>query len=122
MSKPRSKLINYATREFRTVRGFTTAIHFGKQTKHMPGNPNYDAAKSTITVGIEELQHLVELKAGTGHWYPPNREVVDFGVAIGQHRNARTGISEETTRGAIRYSKPGSHVVPAEPVQHGKAS
>ncbi len=58
MSKPRSCLIARADHEFRTVRGFTTVLHFGKQAKHMPGQPNHDASKSTITVSITELQHL----------------------------------------------------------------
>jgi hypothetical protein len=66
MSKPRSRLINYANRVARTVRGFSTAVHFGRQAKHMPGQPNHDPSKSTITMGIKELQEIVDLKAGTG--------------------------------------------------------
>ena len=115
MSKPRSHLIARADHEFRTVRGFTTVLHFGKQAKHMPGQPNHDASKSTIAVSITELQNLVELNAGTGTWYPPNREVVDFGVVIGMHRNSKTGHSRPTTRGTIHYSKTGAHVFPTTP-------
>lgn len=115
MSKPRSRLIAKADHEFRTIRGFTTVLHFGKQAKHLPGQPNHDASKSTITVSITQLQQLVELKAGTGTWYPSNREAVDFGVVIGIHRNLKTGDGRPTTRGTIHYSKTGAHVVPAEP-------
>lgn len=115
MSKPRSRLIGKADHEFRTIKGFTTALHFGKQAKHLPGQPNHDATKSTITVSIAELQHLVELKAGTGKWYPSNREAVDFGVIIGLYRNFKTGRSRPTTQGTIHYSKTGAHVVPANP-------
>jgi hypothetical protein len=115
MSKPRSRLIARADHEFRNVRGLTTVLHFGKQAKHMPGQPNHDASKSTITLSIMELQHLVELNAGTGTWYPPNREVVDFGVVIGMHRNSKTGHARPSTRGTIHYSKTGAHVVPTTP-------
>lgn len=115
MSKPRSRLIAKADHEFRTVRSFTTVLHFGKQAKHLPGQPNHDASKSTITVAITELQHLVELNAGTGEWYPPNREAVDFGVVIGNYRDPDNGTLSQTTRGTIHYSKSGAHVVPAFP-------
>lgn len=115
MSKPRSRLVNYSAREMRTVRGFTTALHFGRQAKHMPGQPNHDRAKSTITISLPELQELVERKAGTGRWYPPNREVVEFGVVIGSFRAGPNGTDQWTTRGTIHYSRAGSHVVPAQP-------
>ncbi len=117
MSKPRSRLIGKADHEFPTIKGFTTALHFGKQAKHLSGHPNHDATKSTITVSITELQHLVELSAGTGKWYPSNREAVDFGVVIGIYRDAKTGHGRRTTRGTIHYSKTGAHVVPAEPAK-----
>ena len=91
MSKPRSRLIGKADHEFRTVKGFTTVLHFGRQAKHLRGQPNYDASKSTITLSIQELQRLVELKAGTGTWRQANREVVDFEVAIGLFRDLGTG-------------------------------
>ena len=115
MSKPRSRLISKTDHEFATVKGYTTAIHFGKQAKHLPGQPNHDATKSTITIGITKLQTLVEQKAGTGHWYPSGREVVDFGETIGIYRDARTGKEVPTTKGTIHYSKTGAHVVPADP-------
>ena len=120
MSKPRSRLIGKADHEFRTVKGFTTALHFGKQAKHIPGQPNYDASKSTITVSIQELQRLVELKAGTGIWRQSNREVVDFEVDIGLFRDRDTGGFRQTTRGTIHYSKSGAHVVPADPNLAGR--
>jgi len=115
MSKPRSRLIGKADHEFRTVKGFTTVLHFGRQAKHLRGQPNYDASKSTITLSIQELQRLVELKAGTGTWRQANREVVDFEVAIGLFRDLGTGELHRTTRGTIHYSKSGVHVVPADP-------
>ena len=115
MSKPRSRLFDYANREFRLVRGFTTAIHFGKQAKHLPGHPNHDITKSTITISFRELQTLLEYKAGTGEWRGINRETVDFQVTIGLYRNPRTGRTTSTTRGTIHYSKAGAHVVPARP-------
>lgn len=119
MSKARSRLIDYASREPRTVRGFTTAIHFGRQAKHLPGQPNHDPTKSTITLSLPELQDLLDHKAGTGQWHGANNEVVNFGVVIGIYRPQRGGHAIVTTRGAIHYSKSGAHVVPAEPLGWG---
>lgn len=115
MSKPRSRLIGKTDREFRTIRGFTTAIHFGKQAKHLPGQPGHDSSKSTITISIQALQRLVELKAGTGTRQGNNKEVVDFGTVIGIHRKSASDPGRSTTRGTIHYSKTGAHVVPATP-------
>lgn len=115
MSKPRSSLIGKADKAFRTLHGFTTAIHFGKQAKHLPGQPNHDSSKSTITIGIQELQRLVELKAGTGRREGKNKEVVDFGSIIGLFRATASGPGVPTTVGTIHYSKTGAHVVPARP-------
>jgi len=114
MSKPRSRLFNYAQRELRTVRGFTTAIHFGKQAKHMPGQPNRDPTKSIITIPLPKLQELLELKAGTGTWNG-SIEAVDFGVGIGIYRKHGSERGLATTMGTIHYSKTGAHVVPARP-------
>ena len=115
MSKSRSRLIPYADRSLRTVRGLTTAIHFGRQAKHMPGQPNHDPSKSTITVPLPRLQALVESKGGTGFWRGKNKEVVDFGVTIGTYRNPGNGSSISTSWGTVHYSKSGAHVVPAKP-------
>lgn len=115
MSKPRSRLFPYTERALRTVRGFTTAIHFGRQSKHMPGHPNHDPSKSTITLPLPRLQELVELHGGTGTWIGGNKEVVDFGVTIGRYRDPKTGGSSATSVGTIHYSKAGTHVVPTAP-------
>lgn len=121
MSKPRSRLIGKADSAFRTVFGFTTAIHFGKQAKHLPGQPNHDSSKSTITIGIQELQRLVELKAGTGRRLQGKaKEIVDFGTTIGLYRATPNAPGVPTTLGTIHYSKTGAHVVPARPSQTKK--
>ena len=119
MSKPRSMLVGKPDHAFRTVRGFTTVLHFGKQAKHMRGQPNHDATKSEITVSITELQNLVELRAGSGIWNRQGtRETIDFGVVIGVHRDGRTGNSTPSSWATIHYSKSGAHVVPANPDRH----
>lgn len=121
MSKPRSRLIGKADMAFRTIFGFTTAIHFGKQAKHLPGQSNHDTSKSTITIGIQELQRLVEMKAGTGRRLEgKNKEIVDFGTTIGIYRATPNAPGVPTPLGTILYSKPGAHVVPARPSQTKK--
>lgn len=115
MSKARSKLIDYKSREFRLVKGFTTEVHFGKQEKHLPGRPGHDPTKSSLTITIREIQRLLEEMAGTGRWEGDHKEVVDFGIEIGIYRGRRVGAVKRTTRGTIHYSKTGAHIVPATP-------
>ena len=115
MSKPRSRTLTKPDEAFRTVRGFTTAIHFGKQEKHLPGRRGFAPGNSPITVSIQRLQSLVERFAGTGEWVSPHKEIVDFGEIIGKWRDRETGREILTSRGAIHYSKSGAHVVPSHP-------
>jgi hypothetical protein len=79
MSKLRSKLMN--SQDVSQGRPwFTTANHFGKRAGEMPGNPNHDASKSTVTMDTEQLHELVALKAsftlcrGTGSVPPLGRQ------------------------------------------------
>ena len=115
MSKPRSKLIDYKTIKYRTVAGFTTEIHFGKQAKHLEGAREQIKTKSPITVGIIRIQELVAKYAGTGEWKDSRKERVNFHEVIGQFRDLSIGKDLPTTWGIIHYSKAGAHVVPAKP-------
>ena len=115
MSKPRSKLVAKADKDFRLVKGVPVVLHFGKQTKHMPGHTNFIPGKSIITLGIGELQRLVEDKVGTGTWKSKYKEQVDFESVIGIYVNPKTGDAIPTTVGIVHYSKSGLHVVPASP-------
>lgn len=58
---------------------------------------------------------MIEEYAGTGAWFEPNKEVIDFHVAIGiwKKKGGQSGL--ETTLGTIHYSKSGCHIVPARP-------
>ena len=113
MSKRRSRLINYHTVKYRTVAGFTTEIHFGKQAKHLEGAREQIVGRSPITVGIVRIQDLVAKFAGTGRWLGKNKERVDFREIIGKYIDPQNGNAVETTWGTIHYSKTGAHVVPA---------
>lgn len=115
MSKPRSRLIDYKALVFRQVYGFTTEIHFGRQSKHLPGHPNYNPTKSTIALSIRTIQTLVEHHAGTGRRRSRNKETVDFGIVIGIFRSPDHPAGIATTCGTIHYSKAGAHIVPALP-------
>lgn len=115
MSKPRSKLVDYKARVFRTIRGFTTEIHYGRQVKHFPDNPEACSSRSVVTVDILTLQRLLETKAGTGRWVASNKELIDFEVIIGQYRSQDGKINQRTSRAIVHYSKYGCHIVPAKP-------
>lgn len=115
MSKPRSNLYDYDKKEPREVRGFTTAVHYGKQIKHMPGKKGYDPSKSPVTLDIVEIQRLIDRKAGTGKWCKPNKEVIDFRQIIGIFKDDSGIFALPTTRATIHYSKTGCHLVPAAP-------
>lgn len=101
--------------EIADVLGVHVAIHFGRLAKRIPGQPNSDPSKSTITVSLPRLQELVESKGGTGMWRGNNKEVVDFGVTIGTYRNPGSSSSIPTSWGTVHYPKAGAHVVPAKP-------
>lgn len=115
MSKPRSRLIGRAENEFGTPHGFTTAISFGKQSKHLPCQPNHDSSKSVVTAGNQDLHRLVGQKAITGRWEGKNIEVVDYGTVIGRHRDPRTGKFADTTRETFHYSRTGARTLPTDP-------
>ena len=123
MSKPRSRLIGKADNEFSTVRGYTAALQKlpENRQKHIRGQPNHDESKSTITVSIQELQELVERKAGSGTWRQPNREVVDFKGRDRHLSEPGNGIQRPNTRGTIHYSKTGAHVVSGSSTQEEPA-
>lgn len=122
MSKPRSRLIDYKNTVYREVHGYTTEIHFGRQAKHMPGQPNFDSTKSPITISITAIQNLVEHRAGTGYFIPnSHKEIVDFATTIGMYYPVNGGRPLPTRYGTVHYSKHGAHVVPANPNQRGRS-
>lgn len=94
-------------------------IQWDKQGKHIPGRHNYQPGKSIFE--HDNPQRLIDEFAGTGRRLghkipgkPGYKEAVDFQEYIGIWKN-ESGQSLPTTRGAIHYSKQGTHIVPLEP-------
>ncbi len=102
---------------FRKVNGFTTRIHADKQGKHIPGHKNYIPGKSVLHLSIVEAQRLVEEYAGSGRWWEPNKETIDFGQNIGTWVSPDGNTRLPTTCGTIHFSKTGCHIVPAHPIK-----
>lgn len=65
----------------------------------------------------EHAQRLVDEFAGTGERIGANKERTNFGKVIGQYINPVTNEAVDTTVGIIHYSKTGTHIVPAQPIQ-----
>lgn len=63
---------------------------------------------------LEDIQKLLDDKAGTGSPIGPTKERVDFGQIIGQYVDI-DGKATETSIGIIHYGKKGAHIVPARP-------
>ena len=101
----------------RTVNGFDTTVNTGKQGKHIIGNNNYIEGRSVFNGTVDDAQRLVDEFAGTGEWIGTNKERVNFGEVIGQYINPATNEAVDTTVGIIHYSKTGTHIVPAQPIQ-----
>ena len=120
MSKPRSRLIDYKAKVYREVRGFTTAIHFGRQRKHFAESRGFIPGKSVVTLDIVTMQRLVSEFAGSGYWISRQKERVDFKTTIGYSNSENDGESVPTTRGTIHYSAVGCHVVPFALKTRGK--
>ena len=53
----------------------------------------------------------------TGEWIGTNKERIDFGKVIGQYVNQVTNETIDTTMGIIHYSKTGTYIVTAQPIQ-----
>lgn len=60
---------------------------------------------------------MIDDFAGTGEWIGTNKERVNFGEVIGQYVNPAKNEAVDTTVGIIHYSKTGTHIVPAQPIQ-----
>ena len=105
----------------KTVNGYDAKVNVGQQNKHIPGTNEYKNAlnngqtKSILYGDINDIQNLLNQKAGTGDFLGTNKERVNFGKVIGQYINPDTGIGVETTIGIIHYGKKGAHIVPARP-------
>lgn len=95
---------------------FPKNINEGKQGKHIPGHNNYKKGKSVLNIGLQEAQLLVNKFSGKGSAIGENKERVDFGKVIGKYIDPTTGKSQKTTIGIIHYSKSGTHIVPARPI------
>ena len=105
----------------KTVNGYDAKVNVGHQNKHIPGTNEYKNAwnngqtKSIMYGDVNDIQNLLNNKAGTGDFFGINKERVDFGQVIGQYVDPDTGIGVETTIGIIHYGKNGAHIVPARP-------
>lgn len=100
---------------FRKVNGHTTEVNANKQKKHIPGAKGYEKGKSIFIGSVDDAQKLVSEFAGTGTWIDSRRERVDFGKTIGVYKAGPDDPGTSTTMGTIRYSKTGTHIVPARP-------
>ena len=105
----------------KTVNGYDTKVNVGQQNKHIPGTNEYKNAlnngqtKSIMYGDANDIQNLLNDKAGTGDFIGANKERVYFGQVIGQYVDPDTGVGVETTIGIIHYGKKGAHIVPARP-------
>ena len=103
------------------VNGYDAKVSVGQQNKHIPETNEYKNAlkkgqtKSIMYGDVNDIQKLLNDKAGMGSFIGINKERVDFGKVIGQYVDPNTGIVKETTIGIIHYGKKGAHIVPARP-------
>ena len=96
----------------------TTKVNWGQQEKHLPGHPNLQTGRSTLTADPVALA----ARAGTGepvNKIPPGqagyKERVDFGYLIGSYAS-EDGAAAPTTVGLFHYRADGSvHIVPGRP-------
>jgi hypothetical protein len=96
-------------------------IEIDKQNKHVVGKHNFRHGNSEFM--HSDPQDLLSKFAGKGKpintkapGTPDYRERVDFGEFIGYYTNDENpGIKLPTTKGTIRYSKKGAHIVPSHP-------
>lgn len=115
-----SSLKHAAQREnyFKSVK-----IHADRQGKHIIGKHNYEPDKYRSILTHNDPQDLLKNFAGKG--VPKNKytpgisgyvERVDFQETIGYYiSEKKPNIKIPTTKGTIKYSKDGAHIVPSHP-------
>lgn len=94
---------------------YPLTINLEKQARHMAATAT--PGRSVITISLEELQEIVNARAGRGEieltksldW--KHQEVLAVGKEIGYTINAKGDIIKATSI-KIHYSKTGVHVVP----------
>jgi tetratricopeptide (TPR) repeat protein len=96
-------------------------LELDKQNKHVVGAHNFELGKGEFM--HSDPQGLLSRFAGNGKpinnkipGQPDYRELVDFGEFIGYYRHDKyPELKLPTTKGTIRYSKKGAHIVPSHP-------
>ncbi len=98
-------------------------LHLDRQNKHVPGKHNYEPDRFRSILTDPDPSNLLKEFAGKG--VPKNKfapgtngyvERVDFGKVIGYYIDENTPtIKLPTTKGTVRYSKDGAHIVPSHP-------
>lgn len=96
-------------------------VEIDKQNKHVVGKHNFRQGSGEFTHA--DPQNLLDRFAGKGkpvgdkvHGMPDYRERVNFGEIIGYYVDPNNPeIKLPTTKGIIRYSKKGAHIVPSHP-------
>lgn len=96
-------------------------LELDKQNKHVIGAHNFELGKGEFM--HPNPQGLLSKFAGKGKpindkipGTPDYRELVDFGEFIGYYRHDKyPELKLPTTKGTIRYSKKGAHIVPSHP-------
>lgn len=98
-------------------------IHWGRQGKHLTNHNNYEPEKFRSILVHDEPEKLLTKYAGKG--IAKNKmesgtvgyvERVDFEEVIGFYIDTKNPtIKVPTTKGTIKYSKDGAHIVPSHP-------
>lgn len=98
-------------------------IHWDRQNKHIIGAHNYEADKYRSIFIHSDSEKLLKKFSGKGiskNNFPPGVpgyvERVDFGELIGYYIDKKNPkVKMPTTKGTIKYSKTGAHIVPSHP-------
>lgn len=99
-----------------------TALHTGRQGKHILGHNNYTEGRSYLTISMDEAQELIKQYVGTGELKRDNsgkwthKEFVTADRVIGYIMPLDGGEPTPTKRFSISYAtgkNKGAHMVPA---------
>lgn len=100
-------------------------IHWDRQNKHIPGSHNFQSEKGIVNIDRNKLEKLLDTKAGRGQKITGSEpytacyvERVEFGEIIGEFAlRLENGEIQymPTTKGIIKHSRDGLHVIPSNP-------
>ncbi len=92
---------------------FLDAMNINKQNKHIPGEREFDPAKSYFDLSARELDELIRENIDNAESLSSGKLELELPKEVGHWKSQDGKTIEKTNRVTIHKSKTGYHAVPA---------